>query len=457
MKEKVIEFFKKNGRFAILCLFILELALSMFVTPDKFDDAYFIEQVTGNSIFSFVRDRYDWWSSRVIIEFILCFVLKTSKYLWVILEAFMVALAGYSISRVFVKENKNENTIMLIFMILAYPLNVMASAGWAATTVNYMWPLATLLFSLIPIRKIWDDENIKWYEYILYTIALFFAGNAEISCAILVGSYILFTILYIVKNKKVNLYLIIQNIIILASLAFIVTCPGNHARNQTEIAENFKNIEMLSFFDKISLGFTSTIGLLIGRGNIIYTIFTMIIAVFVFANYKEKLYRVIAVIPFLSIMLMHYLAPITVNMFGFITSFGELLISESVFLSPATSNNLLYAVPLIFAFANFISIGLSLLLIFKNLNSNVAIVVFLAGLASRLIMGFSPTLFKSGERTMIFFEFSMIIISILIWQELIKKNEKNDLKVQKRTSAIIKCIGAVQYINVLLCILYTQK
>ena len=46
MKEKVIEFFKKNGRFAILCLFILELALSMFVTPDKFDDAYFIEQVT---------------------------------------------------------------------------------------------------------------------------------------------------------------------------------------------------------------------------------------------------------------------------------------------------------------------------------------------------------------------------------------------------------------------------
>ena len=58
---------------------------------------------------------------------------------------------------------------------------------------------------------------------------------------------------------------------------------------------------------------------------------------------------------------------------------------------------------------------------------------------------------------MIFFEFSMIIISILIWQELIKKNEKNDLKVQKRTSAIIKCIGAVQYINVLLCILYTQK
>lgn len=88
MKEKIIEFLKKNGRLAIFILFILEIVLSIFITPNKFDDAYFIEQVTNNSILSFVKDRYNWWSSRVIIEFVLCFVLKTSKYLWVILDSF---------------------------------------------------------------------------------------------------------------------------------------------------------------------------------------------------------------------------------------------------------------------------------------------------------------------------------------------------------------------------------
>lgn len=93
MKEKIVEFFKKNGRLVIFILFILELALSIFITPDRFDDAYFIEKATNNSILDFVKDRYNWWTSRVIIEFVLCSVLKTSKYLWILLEAFMVALA----------------------------------------------------------------------------------------------------------------------------------------------------------------------------------------------------------------------------------------------------------------------------------------------------------------------------------------------------------------------------
>lgn len=457
MKEKIIEFLKKNGRLAIFILFILEIVLSIFITPNKFDDAYFIEQVTNNSILSFVKDRYNWWSSRVIIEFVLCFVLKTSKYLWVILEALMVTLAGYSISKIFIKDNKNENTVMLIFMILAYPLNTMASAGWAATTVNYMWPLATALFALIPIRKIWDGEKIKWYEYILYTISLIFSCNAEISCAILAGAYILFIILYILKNKNVKPYLIIQTLITIASLIFILTCPGNHARNASEIGKNFQNLEMLSLFDKISLGFTSTFGLIIGKGNIIYTIFTMLITIYIFNNYKDKLYRVVAIIPFLSIMLMYYLSPVTDNVFHFVDSFKDFITQEMVFLGPITSNNMLYVIPLIFAFVNFISIVLSLLLIFKNVNSNIALIVFFAGFASRLIMGFSPTIFMSGERTMIFFEFAMIIDSILIWQELIKKTDKTDLRVQKRTSAIITCLGVVQYFNILLCILYTQK
>lgn len=458
MKEKIVEFFKKNGRLAIFILFVLEIILTMFVTPNKFDDAYFIEKVTNNSIISFVGDRYNWWSSRVLIEFALCFVLKTSKYLWVLIEAFMVALAGYSISKIFIKDNKNENTAMLIFMILAYPLNTMASAGWAATTVNYMWPLATGLFALIPLRKIWDGEKIRAYEYVLYTIALIFAGNAEISCAILVGAYCLFTALYVLKNKKVHPYMVVQTLLIIASLIFILTCPGNHARNNTEISNLFKDMNMLSFLDKIGLGLTSTMGLIIGKGNVVYALFTLLIAIYIFTNYKEeKLYKIVAVIPFLSIMLMYYLSPITNNMFHFVVDFRNLVSTEAVILSPATSNNMLYVIPIIFSAVNFIAIVLSLLLIFKKLNNNVALIVFLAGLASRLIMGFSPTIFSSGDRTMIFFEFAMIIDSILVWQELMKKTDKNDIKVQKRTGTIIKCIGVIQYLNVLLCILYTQK
>lgn len=456
MKEKITKFFQ-NGRGAIFLLFILELILTMFITPNKYDDKTFLESVTGTSILSYIGPRYYTWTSRFLIEFVLCLVLKISKYLWILLEALMVTLAGYSISRIFIKENKEQNNFMLLFMILIYPLNAMNSAGWAATTVNYMWPLATCLFALIPIRKIWDGEKLKFWEYPLYTISLIFSANQEQTCSILCGTYILFTILMIIKNKKIHPYMIVQSILAIGSIIFILTCPGNYVRNEQEIREIFKDFEMLTFLDKFSLGLTSTMGFIIEKRNLVFLLLNFLIVVYIFSNYKEKLYRIVALIPFFSILLFGITPSITNTVFPYFGSFRELITSQEITLTAANSNNLLNAIPLIFAFTNFICMCLSILLIFGNLKNNIAILVFLVGLASKIIIGFSPTVFSSVERSMIFFEFAMIIVSILIWQEFIKKTDKQEKKVQRRTEAIIKCAGVFQYINVLLCILFTQK
>lgn len=456
MKDKIKKFLE-NGRGAFVALFILELFITFFITPNKYDDKTFLESVTGNSIISYVAPRYFNWTSRFLIEYVLCFVLKISKYLWILIEALMVTLAGYSISRIFIKENKTQNNVMLLFMILIYPLNAMNSAGWAATTVNYMWPLATCLFALIPIRKIWDDEKIKFWEFPLYTISLIFAGNQEQTCAILCGTYILFTILMIIKNKKIHPYMIIQTILIIASIIFILTCPGNYVRTEQETIEIFKDFDMLTFLDKFSLGLTSTMGFIIKKRNLVYTMLSLLIAIYICSNYKEKVFKIVSVIPIMSICLLGITPYITNSMFPYFGSFRELITEERVMLTAANSNNFLNVVPLIFALTNFICIALSILLIFKNLKNNIAILVFLVGLASKIIIGFSPTVFSSVERSMIFFEFAMIIVSILIWQEFIKKTDKNDKKVQKRTEIIIKVAGILQYINVLMCILLTQK
>ena len=371
----------------------------------------------------------------------------------------MVTLAGYSISKLFVKnnENKNENMIMLIAMILIYPIMQMNSAGWAATTINYMWPLATGLFALIPIRKIWDGEKIKFWQYPLYVFALIFAANQEQVCAILLGTYLLFTILMIIKNKKIHPFMIIQTLLVIASLIFILTCPGNAIRTESEIRDNFKDFGMLTILDKIGVGLTSTMGLIIDKGNIVFALMTILIAIYVFSNYKEKLYRVVSLIPVFSILGLCYFKTNVVAIFPFFGTLKELIREEQIMLTAANCNNLFNVIPIIFASVNFICIIMSLLLIFKNLKNNVALLVFLVGLASRLIMGFSPTVFVSGERTMLFLDFSMIIVAILVWQELIKKNDKNDKKTQKRTEFVIKTAAALQYINCLVCILATQK
>lgn len=456
MKEK----FKKildNGRGALLALFILELVLMLFVTPNKYDDAVFLENINGTSIWSYVAPRYFTWTSRFLIEYVLCGVLKISKYLWILIEALMVTLAGYSISKLFIKENKNECNLMLVLMILVFPITVMNGAGWAATTVNYMWPLATCLFAIVPIRKIWDGEKIKFWEYPLYIIALVFAGNAEQTCAILFGTYLLFTILMIIKNKKIHPFMIIQTILIIASLIFILTCPGNSVRTESEIVEYFKDFEMLTFLDKIGLGFTSTMGLIVEKANIVFLMMCITIAVYVFTNYKEKLYRIVAIIPICSMFVACFSIYSTNLVFPYFAGFRGLLTEEQVMLTAANSNNLLYTIPFMFATVNFICVIMSLLLIFKNLKNNIGLLVFFVGLASRLIIAFSPTVFLSGERTMLFFDFSMIIVTLLVWQEMSKKNDKSDKKIQRRMEFFIKATGVFQYANCLLAILLTQK
>ena len=457
MKEKIKKFLD-NGRGALVALFVLELLLMIFVTPNKYDDAVFLENIHGKSIISYVGPRYFTWTSRFLIEYVLCLVLRISKYLWILIEALMVTLVGYSLSKLFIKDNRKENTLMLVFMILTYPITLMNGAGWAATTVNYMWPLATCLFALIPIRKIWDGEKIKFWQYPLYVIALIFSANAEQTCAILLGTYLLFAILMIIKNKKIHPFMVIQTLLIIASLIFILTCPGNAVRTMQEAEAVFKDYEMFTILDKIGLGFTSTMGIIVKNGNIAFTIMSILMVVYVFSNYKETLYRTVALVPIFSIFtITNYGKYLVDGIFPYFASLRHFLTNEQVMLTAISSNNLLYTIPFIFAAVNIICVIMTLLLIFKNLKDNTALLVFLIGLAARFIVVFSPTVFLSGERTMLFLDFAMIIVSYLVWQELIKKNDKNDKKIQKRVEFIIKASAVLQYANCLIAILMTQK
>lgn len=457
MKEKIKKILE-NGRLAIIIVFLLELLLTIFITPNRHDDAWFLEQVSNRSIFSFEMERYNNWTSRLLLEMAECFTLKVSKYLWILIEALMFTLACYSISRLFIKkEDRAQNNTMLVFMMLLYPLNAMNGSGWATTTTVYMWPLATGLFAIIPIRKIWDGEKIKAWQYPLYSLSLIYSGNQEQTAAILFGVYIVFSILMILKNKKIHPYMIIQNILIIVSLIFIFTCPGNYVRKETETIELFQDFKMLTVLDKISLGFTSAFGIIIEKINLVYAMFSLLITIYIFSRYKNNTYRIISIIPFLTICLLGITTNVTNKIFPFVGELRNYIIEDRMMLTAANCNNLFNIVPLSLALINFTCLGLSLLIIFKNLKNNLALLIYLIGLASKIIIGFSPTVFSSAERTTIFFEFSMIIVMLLIWQELIKGTEKNDKKVQKRTGTLIKFVGSLQYINVLLCILMTQK
>ena len=71
-------------------------------------------------------------------------------------------------------------------------------------------------------------------------------------------------------------------------------------------------------------------------------------------------------------------------------------------------------------------------------------------------MALSPTIIASTNRTFIFMEFAMLICTLLLIQDYMKKEDKQHKKVQNKLVAITKVAGVLQYLNVLFFIMITQ-
>lgn len=451
MKEKLKNIFK-DGRLAIFLFIVFELFLMMFVNTNSGDDILFRTLKTGNSnTVEVVKLRYTEWSSRVIIEFVLIEIITSSKIIWALLQSLMMGLLAYSISKLFIKkELKEKLNPLIIALVLTYPISVLTVVGWGASTINYIWPLATCLFAIIPIKKYYAEEKIRWFEYPLYSLALIFAANMEQTAAILLGTYLLFTLLLIIKEKKIRPFMIIQLILVILSVIFILKSPGNMSRMQDEMAGHFKDFGTLSIAEKFTLGLTSTVGdILKWTIDFAPLILCISIVVYIFSEYKENLYRVISIIPLVIISTLGILLKYLNDIFPNIGTLSVIFQTPEVTLTTANINNIVNFLPITMAIILFGFMALSILIIFKKIDGNVPLIVFLAGLASRLIASFSATVFISAPRTMIFFDFAMLIVSLLIIQELLLKKKE---KAAGFLSGMIWIIAWLQVLNLIMVI-----
>lgn len=93
----------------------------------------------------------------------------------------------------------NTITSMLVVTITYTILN---SAGWIATTVNYMWPLSFGIMGLYPLRKLLDYEKINGFEMIFYSACLLIGANAEQMSVVILMAYVIFDLYCWFSTKK---------------------------------------------------------------------------------------------------------------------------------------------------------------------------------------------------------------------------------------------------------------
>jgi len=383
-----------------------------FFLPIIGDDTYFMAAAQTPDLLNWLWHRYNGWSSRVIIESFLL-IIANSFLLWKIINIILILLLYYLFVKIFADQHDNTTCWVCAFCILLYPFWHMNSAGYMTTTVNYLWPLVFAFISGYGMKKSFLNKKIQIWEYPIYISSLLYASNIE-QMNVLLLLIITLLFLYSSFQKRIDYYLLLQLLIVAAMLIFILTCPGNASRYSSEVLSWYPDYGMLGFIEKLQLGYSSTLAHFIVSPNIVFTTFCILLYISIHIQYSNILYKVIAAIPLLV-----YILFVIFNIFYSYDSNIIYWIRKIQGVKNATSI-INYAPLLILGLCSILCIFVSIYLCFKNdrLKALFCIMFIIFGLSSRIVMGFSPTIWASSYRTFIFIYFVFIVCIALFYQRL---------------------------------------
>lgn len=377
----------------------------------------------GKTIWEFMRNRYMTWSSRIMIETMTVILTQVNMIVWRILNIGIYLLLAKSISKIcFVEKNQKVNAFICISLLL-FPTLMLASAGWIATSTNYLWVASMGIFSLSVIIDKIKEKRITIIKYIAYLLTGIYACNHEqmaIIMFLVIGTFLGYCIYQkgiqeVIKNQK---FLILFLLIVFSSLIIIGVCPGNKMRYVSEIEKWYPSYENFNIIQKGILGISVTAEKLMGNFNILYILFSMILFVGIYQSQQEKIDKILVGIPLLSSLLttiwkdyfVLFLTPIWVHLY----KIEPMEIVEY----PSIAGVMIVALYMMIL----IIIGRMLYQIFKRTNKCFyVLMIYSLGLLSGFVMGFSPTVYASGERPFIFLSLSLIICSTMILNEMKKK------------------------------------
>lgn len=410
----------ENSNKLVLFFFILLLLIFVIVQiklPIYGDDYEFINSFRNNNtdIISFYKSwcAIGGWSSRFILDFT---VFLTTKYnfiwiLWQILNPFFIPL--FFLSLVNLSLNKTFNNISFYFLLsLIFPYTTVSSAGWAATTISYLWP-ASLLFICISILLQYQNNpnEVTLLKKIVFFISLIIAIDHELLCLFL--TIIVFVnFVYLLKHKEKDLFVFSFSVIVIFRLCIHIVWKVLGGRYLSELYNWFPNFGDLSIFDKIVSGYSNFAYLTFVREPACAFVFSFLLMLITLKVNSSTFNKIVASIPFFVIILFRVIKKISIiNFFGTIQwEYGFI-----------NFDNYLSIVPYICLFLYcmvFYSITYIIFVIFNLKTAIMIAVIFISSCLTKILMGLSPTVVGSGARTGVLVFMACLFLSALAYNKI---------------------------------------
>lgn len=385
---------------AVFCFFLLwHLFIPWQASGD--DGLLFLgpfHQEAGGSYWRFLKMRYTTWSSRWLIEAVTVFLVN-HVWLWRICNAGMMTIAS-CLPAYFFKEKEAvtvKDVMVSVGLLGLMPLTFFNETGWIATNTNYLWVYALLLVALYPIcRFVFFKEQVSKPIYLISALSLVYASNQEQGLAILWASYLLVVLFFWHQWRQLWLWWSVNIGLLIVQTILILRAPGNYIRFEQEVAEWFPDFSKLTLLQKLSLGYTSTLKHLFFDHVWLVGVFLIVILIRLYVIRAQNMY-VFGWFPFVTFLSMAFSLGHTEN-----NGFPQLLASFNIYGTTSTLSDITTWYPDIILTLLYLSVGVALLYRRPKHEQIFILLVYLAVLCVRMLMGFSPTIWASATRTYIF-------------------------------------------------------
>lgn len=415
-------------------MFLLQLLAHALIRADFGDDLAYKNILANQTLFDFLRERYHTWSSRVLIEAIMLLFVTGNVWWWKLADSLMIVLLLWVVSELFGGESGQEKMraqILMFCMIWIVPFFSLSSAGWVTTTINYLWPLTLGLVAMLPLRHWIQEEKIPVWEYAVCPVCALYGANMEQMGAILLGSYMVFGGYLLWKRKKLSPFYFLQLLLIAGSLVFILTAPGNACRTEAEMQRFFPEFAALTPGQKLWMGFLDTTQYYLAAGDgqksYVFGLFSVVLwltALLTFSGRKERrgvFGLLLSLIPVVFYWGIGQTGNFLLNS-GLLTrgrnGIGVLAQNRQIPGMSYFSGGLVVFQTLCYLIVLAAVAGTVFYVWGVSEEALLELVILAAGFLSRLVVGFSPTIYASGDRTALFCTAAILIVTLRNMQKI---------------------------------------
>lgn len=379
------------------------LTFSTHVLPGT-DDAVLNVAMKHYSVVEWVSRQYDVWSGRITSEALINIIYNLPLVVWQLINIAMYMLIAVAIYKYYTLLSSNRSqskdlSVLIISSAAPFLVSMGAlrwGAFWITGSLNYFWIATLALVAFYPILYVYiNRKNPKLAWILIGALTSLIVGFGQEQGYLLLGFFTFITVAALtVQTKKIWNYPSIQLGITTIAAAISYFAPGNRHRLESEMSTYIPTFHTAPFMKRLEWDYRWFMDALINHlGFIMLAIWFLVIILLITKRNDKKtlsLNNVIMVVLTSAIVLYAKVVD-GLNVFDFYAAWG------AVSMPKASYAYLLYWT-LVLAVTLVGLYRVSKLYIGKRFVLPTIFIGMLIGIGAMIL---SPTMYASGERTIL--------------------------------------------------------